>query len=87
MSDPILPGDKPPRRRDRKVSYADHFPRMVNIGVAEGGLERAEAEQLAHEILLGFLVKAGKVADHAMWLDAAMRRASKRYVRRPGGDQ
>jgi hypothetical protein len=85
MKEPLPPGDEPPNGHDGE-DYGRHFERLTEIAVREYGLERAAAEELAHDILLGFLRQAGRVAEPAQWLDATMHAAGKK-MRGSGGQR
>lgn len=62
--------------------YAWAMPLMVGTAVKHFRLPESDAEALAHEILLDFLVKAPGVIDRRGWLLGAICNACRRYRRR-----
>ncbi|MEA2465374.1 MAG: hypothetical protein QOJ98_3121, partial [Acidobacteriota bacterium] len=62
------------------------FDRLTEIAVREHALERDAAEDLAHDILFGFMSRAGRIPNPTQWLDASMRQAGK-HIRRTAGER
>jgi hypothetical protein len=85
MNDELPPGEEPPKGPGEEF-YAEQFDRLTEIAVREHALERDAAEELARDILLGFMTRAGRVPNPTQWLDASMRWAGK-HLRRTGGER
>ena len=57
--------------------YRHHMSRLVVLGTTECGLSRAEARNVAHEVLLASLGNAGRISNMRVWLTATMRAAAR----------
>lgn len=64
------------------ATYEAHFDLLVGIAVSRFGIDRADAETLAHEVFLSFLTCAERINDQRGWLVSAIFNASKDYLRR-----
>ncbi|HTD83268.1 MAG TPA: sigma-70 family RNA polymerase sigma factor [Gemmatimonadaceae bacterium] len=64
------------------ATYEAHFDLLVGIAVSRFGIDRADAETLAHEVFLAFLTCVDRINDQRAWLVSAIFNASKNYVRR-----
>jgi hypothetical protein len=83
MDDELPPGDEPPDGPGEEF-YAQQFDRLTEMAVREYALDRDAAEELAGEVLIAFIPRAGRIANPTQWLDATMRGAGKK-LREAGG--
>lgn len=60
--------------------YEANVPTLVAIGVEEFNVAQGAAENLAHDVMLSSLRGMERGADREVWLAAAMKCASRRYV-------
>ncbi|HYH07667.1 MAG TPA: hypothetical protein VEK11_11480 [Thermoanaerobaculia bacterium] len=60
--------------------YEEHFDHLVAIAVLQFRVPEAEAETLAHEVFLSFLLASRRVRDSEQWLNGAMRCAARNFV-------
>ena len=67
---------------DVHTLYETHFDHLVDIAVLQFRVPEAEAETLAHEVFLSFLLASRRVRDYEGWLDGAMRCAAQDFVAR-----
>lgn len=63
---------------DPESLYHRHVPGLVNYAVRELGVPRAEAEELAMNVLLASIRQLATIPDLAVWLRAAMTFAARR---------
>jgi len=61
--------------------YEEHYDLLVGIAVSRFRIPQADAETLAHEVFLDFLLRAPGVNDQRAWLIACICNASKHYLR------
>ena len=66
---------------DFAALYEDHVPVMIGFAVKRYRISETDAQTLAHEVFLDFILKARRVANVRAWLIASMRNASRYYVR------
>lgn len=76
MSEPIPPDHEPPSGPGKEF-YAKHFARLTEIAQREYALERKAAEELAYDVLVAFMPRAGHISNPTQWLDASIRGAGK----------
>jgi RNA polymerase sigma-70 factor, ECF subfamily len=62
--------------------YEEHYDLLVGIAVGRFSVPRADAETLAHEVFLDFLMRGSEILDRRAWLIGAIYNASKDYLRR-----
>lgn len=62
---------------DPEALYERHVPGLVNYAVRELNIPRAEAEELATNILLASLRQLATIPDLSRWLRAAMTLAAR----------
>ena len=65
---------------DLNSLYQAHFGHLVDIAVLQFRVPEAEAETLAHEVFLSFLLASQRVKDRRSWLDGAMRCAARNFA-------
>ncbi|HYC93774.1 MAG TPA: hypothetical protein VEO54_31515 [Thermoanaerobaculia bacterium] len=74
---------RPPKSRPDPTPHApeafyDHYiPLLVDLGTSECGLSRADAQKLAHEVLVVALGSVGRIDNMRAWLTATMRSAAR----------
>ena len=68
--------------RELAATYEQHYDLLVGIAVQRFGISHADAEALAQEVFVDFLVHAHRVNDPRAWLIGAVYNASKTYLRR-----
>lgn len=61
--------------------YEENMPLLVGVAIKEFSISEAEAETLAHDVFLSYLLKASEVRDTRRWLVSAIYNASKAYLR------
>lgn len=66
---------------DFEAIYAEHLPLMIGIAVGRFNIPESDAETLAHEIFLDFILKSARVTDVRAWLVGSMFNASRHYGR------
>ena len=71
-------GTEPNPLADPETLYALHVPGLVNYAVQELHIPRAEAEELATDILLASIRQLATIPDLPTWLRAAMTFAARR---------
>jgi RNA polymerase sigma factor (sigma-70 family) len=67
--------------QDFEALYEEHVPVMIGFAVKRFGISETDAQTLAHEVFLDFILKARRVTNVRAWLIASMRNASRYYVR------
>jgi hypothetical protein len=67
----------PDSPRNPQSWYELHMPRLVEYGVEELHLTRAEAEALAHDVLLASVHQLPRIGDAFSWLSGAMQLAAR----------
>jgi len=74
----------PDTRGDHEIAavYEEHFDLLVGIAVGRFRISHADAETLAQEVFLDFLVNAARVHDRRAWLVGAIYNASRDHLRR-----
>ena len=83
MNDELPPGDEPPQGPGEEF-YAEQFDRLTELAIREYALGRAAARELACDVLIAFIPRAGRIQNPTQWLDATMRGAGKK-LREAGG--
>ena len=61
--------------------YDEHFRLIVGTAIARYRICESDAETLAHDVFLSFILKAEEVRDARAWLVSAICNASKYYLR------
>lgn len=61
--------------------YREHLPVMVGVAVSRFGISRTDAETLAHDVFLDYILKRERVTATRSWLIASMYNASQYYLR------
>jgi RNA polymerase sigma factor (sigma-70 family) len=62
--------------------YEELYPLLVGLAVRKFGIAEPDAETLAHEVFLSYLIKVSTIKDHRRWLVGAICNASRYYLRR-----
>ncbi|HEX8619535.1 MAG TPA: sigma-70 family RNA polymerase sigma factor [Thermoanaerobaculia bacterium] len=89
------PSETPPAARGRTAAsphqegapfdfaalYESHLGVMIGLAVGRYGVPETDAETLAHEVFVDFILKAHRVTDVRAWLVASICNASKYYTR------
>lgn len=77
------PGSEPlPRAEfDFAAIYEEHLPVMVGVAAGRFGIPEADAETLAHDVFVDFILKAERVTEVRAWLIASIFNASRYYSR------
>ena len=76
------PVSPPEPTLDFEAIYAWAMPLMVGTAVSRFGVPESDAETLAHEIYLDFLLKGDRVDDRRGWFVGAVFNASRAYRRK-----
>lgn len=66
---------------DFAALYEEHLPLMIGIAVGRFGIPETDAETLAHEVFLDFILKAHRVTSVRAWLVGSICNASRYYGR------
>lgn len=66
---------------DAGAIYEEHYALLVGIAVSRFRIPQADAETLAHEIFLDFLLRGSGINDRRAWLVSSICNASKHYLR------
>lgn len=61
--------------------YEEHLSLMIGVAVTRFGISHTDAETLAHEVFLDFIVKRARVTETRAWLVSSMYNASQYYLR------
>jgi RNA polymerase sigma factor (sigma-70 family) len=77
----LVPVPSPVMPPDFEALYEEHLPLMVGIAVGRFGISETDAETLAHEVFLDFILKAHRVTSVRAWLVASICNASRHYGR------
>ncbi len=77
----LVPAPGPDVPLDFTALYEEHLPLMIGIAVGKFGISETDAETLAHEVFLDFILKAERVTAVRPWLVASICNASKYYGR------
>lgn len=81
----VAPVVQPRRASDTEPDfgavYEEHVPAMIAFAVKRYKISATDAQTLAHEVFLDFILKARRVTNERAWLIASMRNASRYYVR------
>lgn len=84
-ADPSEPRDSaelPPETvADLAAEYSRHRSLMIGIAVGRFGISACDAETLAHDVFLDFILKNSRVTNVRSWLVASMFNASKYFTR------
>lgn len=59
---------------DPETFYHEHLPPLVELAVSNH-IDREEAEELAHEVLLASLLSLPRIANIKSWLAGSLRSA------------
>ena len=66
---------------DFESIYEEHLPILVSIAIRRFGIPECDAQTLAHEIFVDFLLKGATIVDQRGWLIGAICNASRYYLR------
>ena len=77
----LVPAPRPVLPPDFAALYEEHLPLIVGIAVGRFGISETDAETLAHEVFLDFILKAHRVTSVRAWLVASICNASRYYGR------
>ncbi len=66
---------------DIATIYEQYIPVMIGIAVHRFGISETDAETLAHEVFLDFMLKRDRVTEVRAWLIASIFNASRYYGR------
>lgn len=69
---------------DFTALYEEHFDLLVSIAIGRFRIAEGDAETLAHDVFLSFLLHADRVVDRERWLVGAICNASRHHLRQSG---
>ena len=66
---------------DIATVYEDHVHLLIGTAVSRYNISEADAQALAHDVFVSYLLKAGEIVDSRAWLISAICNASKFFLR------
>ena len=66
---------------DLTTVYADHVALLVGTAVSRYHIAESDAQALAHDVFVAYLLKADEIRDSRAWLLSAICNASKFFIR------
>lgn len=79
MALPVSPATR--TENELAATYEQHYDLLVGIAVGRFGISPTDAETLAHEVFLQYLMNVARVNNTRSWLVGAIFNASKHHLR------